>query len=115
LTLFVAGLFDLLFFVLSELPATVPVALTMVALEARRWHTGEATPPWRWRPSWGRAGGAPWRPSWARPRGAPDAPQWGVSPPVEADGRDSSASDVIASWPRAAPSSTSVASSADRE
>jgi hypothetical protein len=96
LTLFVAGVFDLLFFVLSELPATVPVALTMIALEARRWHTGEATPPWRWRPSWGR-------------------PQWGVSVPVEAGGRDSSASEVIASWPRAAPSSTSVASSADRE
>jgi hypothetical protein len=103
LTLFVAGLFDLLFFVLSELPATVPVALTMVALEARRWHTGAATPPWRWRPSWGRA------------RSAPDAAQWGVSPPVEAGGRDSSAREVIASWPRAAPSSTSVASSAERE
>ncbi len=84
LTLFVAGLFDLLFFVLSELPATVPVALTMVALEARRWHTGEATPPWRWRPS-----------GWAR-RGEAAVPQWGSSP-VEAGGRDSSASDVIAS------------------
>jgi hypothetical protein len=89
--------------VLSELPATVPVALTMIALEARRWYTGEATPPWRWRPSWARAGGVP------------DAPQWGVSPPLEAGGRDSSANEVIASWPRAAPSSTSVASSADRE
>jgi hypothetical protein len=99
LTLFVAGLFDLLFFVLSELPATVPVALTMIALEARRWKStppAPATPPWRWRPS-------------------PSSAQWGVSPPVEAGGRDSSASEVIASWPRAAPSSTSVASSADRE
>jgi hypothetical protein len=83
LTLFVAGVFDLLFFVLNELPATVPVALTMVALEARRWHTGEATPPWRWRPGWGR-------------RDEDAAAQWGSSP-VDAGGRDSSASDVIAS------------------
>ena len=36
------------------------------------------------------------------------------SPPVDAGGRDSSASEVIASVPRAASSSTSVASSADR-
>jgi hypothetical protein len=34
LTLVFAGLFDLLFFVVSELPATVPVALTVIALEA---------------------------------------------------------------------------------
>jgi hypothetical protein len=83
LTLFVAGCFDLLFFVLNELPATVPVALTMIALEARRWYTGEATPPWRWRPGW---------------LGDRDdaGAQWGSSP-VEAGGRDSSASDVIAS------------------
>ena len=88
---------------LSELPATVPVALTMIALEARRWHTrgGDAA--------------VALASVVAAARGAPDAPQWGVSPPVEAGGRDSSASDVIASWPRAAPSSTSVASSADRE
>jgi hypothetical protein len=82
LTLVVAGVFDLLFLTLSELPATVPVALAMIALEARRWHTGEATPPWRRRPAW------PWRPK--------DAAQWGSSP-VDAGGRDSSASDVIAS------------------
>jgi len=82
LTLVIAGLFDLLFLTLSELPATVPVALAMIALEARRWHAGEATPPWRWRPGW------------AQPRA--DAAQWGSSP-VEAGGRDSSASDVIAS------------------
>ena len=36
------------------------------------------------------------------------------SPPVAAGGRDSSASDVIASVPRAASSSTSVASSPER-
>ncbi len=36
------------------------------------------------------------------------------SPPVDAGGRDSSASDVIASAPRAASSSTSIASSAER-
>jgi hypothetical protein len=71
LTLFVAGLFDLLFFVLSELPATVPVALTMIALEARRWHTGEATPPWRWRPSWARAQRARPAPS---PSAGPERP-----------------------------------------
>jgi acetolactate synthase small subunit len=39
--------------------------------------------------------------------------QWGSSP-VAAGGRDSSASDVIASRPRAAASSTSVASSWER-
>ena len=44
----------------------------------------------------------------------PAAAQWGSSP-VEAGGRDSSASEVIASLPRAASSSTSVASSADLE
>ena len=33
LTLVFAGLFDLLFFVLSELPATVPVALALIAIE----------------------------------------------------------------------------------
>ena len=39
--------------------------------------------------------------------------QCGCSP-VAAGGRDSSASDVIVSWPRAASSSTSVASSEER-
>lgn len=33
LTLVLAGLFDLLFFVLNELPATVPVALALIAIE----------------------------------------------------------------------------------
>jgi hypothetical protein len=37
LTLFLAGLFDLLFFVLSELPATVPVAAALIAGEAWVW------------------------------------------------------------------------------
>lgn len=37
LTLVLAGLFDLLFFVLSELPATVPVALALIVEETWRW------------------------------------------------------------------------------
>ncbi len=84
LTLTLAGLFDLLFFVLSELPATVPVAVAMIALEAWHRHTGAATPPRRWRPRRSR-----------RASGARVAAQWSSSP-VEAGGRDSSASDVIA-------------------
>ena len=36
LTLAIAALFDLLFLVVGELPATVPVALALVALEARQ-------------------------------------------------------------------------------
>jgi hypothetical protein len=36
LTFVLAGLFDLLFFVLNELPATVPVALALIVIEARR-------------------------------------------------------------------------------
>jgi hypothetical protein len=89
LTLLLAGLFDLLFFVLSELPATVPVALAVIVSEGWRL--------WRRR----RAGGV-------------RRPQWGSSP-VEAGGLDSSASEVMARVPRAASSSTSVASSAERE
>jgi len=83
-TLVLAGAFDLLFFVINELPATVPVALAVVVGEV-----------WVWA---------------RRRRGR----QWGSSP-VDAGGRDSSARDVIASLPRAASSSTSVASSADLE
>jgi hypothetical protein len=90
LTLFLAGLFDLLFFALSELPATVPVALAVIVSEG-----------WLY---WRRRGA----------RAAPEQRQWGSSP-VEAGGLDSSASDVMASVPRAASSSTSVASSAERE
>jgi hypothetical protein len=37
LTLILAGLFDLLFFVLNELPATVPVALALIVGEAWQW------------------------------------------------------------------------------
>ena len=48
----------------------------------------------------------------ARPRRAPA--QCGCSPPVAAGGRDSSASEVIVSAPRAASSSTCVASSIER-
>jgi hypothetical protein len=92
LTLFLAGLFDLLFFFLNELPATVPVAAALIVGEAwvlvgRRRH---------------------------RTRDGARSLQWGSSP-VDAGGRDSSASDVIASLPRAASSSTSLASSADLE
>jgi hypothetical protein len=34
LTLLIAGAFDVLFLVLNELPATVPVALSLIAIEA---------------------------------------------------------------------------------
>jgi hypothetical protein len=37
LTLVIAGLFDLLFFVLNELPATVPVALALIVVEGGKW------------------------------------------------------------------------------
>ena len=93
LTFALAGAFDLLFFVVNELPATVPVAAAVIVVEVWAWMGRR------------RSAGA---------RAAPRAVQWGSSP-VEAGGRDSSASDVIASFPRAASSSTSVASSADLE
>jgi hypothetical protein len=93
LTLVLAGAFDLLFFVVDELPATVPVAVAVIVVEVRAL--------------------AGRRRARAGPAAARTA-QWGSSP-VEAGGRDSSASDVIASLPRAASSSTSVASSADLE
>ena len=92
LTLFLAGVYDLLFFVVNELAATVPVALALIIGEAWVWVARRRR---------------------ARSPGT-SVPQWGSSP-VEAGGRDSSASDVIASLPRAASSSTSVASSADLE
>ena len=93
LTFALAGAFDLLFFVVNELPATVPVAAAVIVVEVWAWMGRR------------RSAGA---------RAEPRAVQWGSSP-VEAGGRDSSASDVIASFPRAASSSTSVASSADLE
>jgi hypothetical protein len=92
LTLVLAGAFDLLFFVVNELPATVPVAAALMVVELwalqerRRRRAGDRRPSLQW-----------------------------ASSPVEAGGRDSSASEVMASVPRAASSSTSVASSADRE
>jgi hypothetical protein len=85
LTLVIAAVFDLLFLVISELPATVPVALALLVTEGWQWAAVRRS----------------------RRQCAP-------SPPVEAGGRDSSASEVMASMPRAASSSTSVASSADR-
>jgi hypothetical protein len=97
LTLVLAGLFDLLFLVLSELPATVPVAAALIIAEAYAWHRSRRRGRVR-----GRGGGA-----------EAEAQCW--SSPVDAGGRDSSASEVIASLPRAASSSTSVASSAERE
>jgi hypothetical protein len=42
LTLVLAGLFDLLFFVVDELPATVPVALALITLEI--WERRESLP-----------------------------------------------------------------------
>jgi len=49
LTLLLAGAFDLLFFVVNELPATVPVALALIVVEAvsavrRRSTRADATP-----------------------------------------------------------------------
>ena len=46
LTLALAGVFDLLFFVLNELPATVPVALALIVLEVAAWlrRRGERRP-----------------------------------------------------------------------
>ncbi len=56
LTLLFAAVFDLLFLVISELPATVPVALAMLAEEAVwRWRPTVVGRVWRWRPSRARA------------------------------------------------------------
>jgi hypothetical protein len=101
LMLFLAGLFDLLFFFVNELPATVPVALALIVGEG-----------WLWLAR--RRARAPARVARVARGAVAGEAQWGSSP-VEAGGRDSSASDVIASLPRAASSSTSVASSADLE
>jgi hypothetical protein len=45
LTFVLAALFDLLFFVVNELPATVPVAVAVVLLELRRWLRARASEP----------------------------------------------------------------------
>jgi hypothetical protein len=42
LTLVIAGLFDLLFLTLNELPATVPVALALIIDQGWRWQRGRA-------------------------------------------------------------------------
>ncbi len=42
LTLAIAGVFDLLFLVINELPATVPVALALIVLEVRAWLRGRS-------------------------------------------------------------------------
>ena len=56
LTLLFAALFDLLFLVISELPATVPVALALIAEEAVwRWRPALSGHFQRWRPSRARA------------------------------------------------------------
>jgi hypothetical protein len=70
LTLVLAGLFDLLFFFVHELPATVPVALALIINEAWRW--------WQRREAPARAGvRVRWRASPAvKPAyGAPDDPR----------------------------------------
>lgn len=66
LTLILAGLFDLLFFVLAELPATVPVALALIVGEAWTWQRARRA---------GATGGASasagrrrWRPAVGTPR-----------------------------------------------
>jgi hypothetical protein len=40
LTFLIAAVFDLLFLVVDNLPATVPVALSLLAVQAWRWHRG---------------------------------------------------------------------------
>jgi hypothetical protein len=73
LTLVIAGLFDLLFLVISELPATVPVALALIVMEV--WDRVGARRGWAPRASQGvprhaeRAGGDP------APRGGGASPQ----------------------------------------
>jgi hypothetical protein len=44
LTLVLAALFDLLFLVIAELPATVPVALALIVMEVRERYRGKTTP-----------------------------------------------------------------------
>ncbi len=46
LTLVLAGLFDLLFFFVHELPATVPVALALIISEAWRWRKRRRSQCW---------------------------------------------------------------------
>jgi hypothetical protein len=116
LTLVLAGAFDLLFFVLNELPATVPVAAALIVSEVWVWMARRRRGPPRVVAAGaaGVAGGAGAAGAGSAAGAASVAAQC-CSSPVAAGGRDSSASDVIASLPREASSSTSVASSGDLE
>jgi CHASE2 domain-containing sensor protein len=51
LTLVIAGCFDLLFFFINELPATVPVALALVVTEGWQWRQQRRVSVARRRPS----------------------------------------------------------------
>jgi hypothetical protein len=66
LTLLLAGLFDLLFFVLAELPATVPVALALIVGEGWTWQRARRAQ--RLAPPGASAGRRRWRPAGATPR-----------------------------------------------
>lgn len=65
LTLVFAAAFDLLFFAVNELPATVPVALALIAVELWRRHAASRDRRGRPRPS---ADPRRWRPAAATPR-----------------------------------------------
>ena len=67
LTFALAGLFDLLFLVIDELPATVPVALALIFIEVWAWGAGSRRIP---RPALVSAGRRPWRRADATPRRA---------------------------------------------
>ena len=75
LTLVLAGAFDLLFFVLNELPATVPVAAALIVVEVSAWQARRRV---RDRSARASAGAGA---SGAAAAGA----QWGSSPVVRAD------------------------------
>ena len=113
LTFGFAAVFDLLFFVVNDLPATVPVALALLVMEIRPLRRDSDG-------GRGRAGVTRWGAIGLAARACGGAlaasagPECCVVDPVEAGGRDSSASEVIARAPCAASSRTSVASSAER-
>ena len=66
LVAFLAMAFDLLFFAVDELPATVPVAVALCMLELSRWRSRTGTPT-------GRSSAAPDRPEARRRAGRPDS------------------------------------------
>ena len=78
LTALLAVCFDLLFFLVDELPATVPVALTLLVLAARRRRR-----PARWQPAPAAAEPARHRRGWPAP--APPARARDPAPPARAD------------------------------